>query len=159
MLLWYGHFHHIARRHRSRSQSGKNRRLDQKLSEREVPAFVHCASGFCTSAASCAWAFHPHLDRAGWPILSGPEFIPDTPDVRQSFFANLVQVSTELREGQVTLDAVSWPASSPIAKLNSSDLETPMRGTSTAAQASARSVAMPVLAHISGGEFTCMRRT
>jgi VWFA-related protein len=88
----------------------------------------------------------------GWPILSGPEFIPDTPDVRQSFFANLVQVSTELREGQVTLDAVSWPASSPIAKLNSSDLETLMRGTSTAAQASARSVAMPVLAHISGGQ-------
>jgi VWFA-related protein len=88
----------------------------------------------------------------GWPILSGPEFIPDTPDVRQSFFANLVQVSTELREGQVTLDAVSWPASSPIAKLNSTDSETLMRGTSTAAQASARSVAMPVLAHISGGQ-------
>jgi VWFA-related protein len=88
----------------------------------------------------------------GWPILSGPEFTPDTPDVRQSFFANLVQVSTELREGQVTLDAVSWPASSPIAKLNPADLETLMRGTSTAAQASARSVAMPVLAHISGGQ-------
>ena len=88
----------------------------------------------------------------GWPILSGPEFKPDTPHVRQSFFANLVHVSTELREGQVTLDAVSWPASSPIAKLNYSDLETLMRGTSTAAQASARSVAMPVLAHISGGQ-------
>ena len=88
----------------------------------------------------------------GWPILSGPEFTPDTPDVRQSFFANLVQVSTELREGQVTLDAVSWPASSPVAKLNPSDLETLMRGTSTAAQVSARSVAMPVLAHISGGQ-------
>jgi VWFA-related protein len=88
----------------------------------------------------------------GWPILSGPEFAVETPDVRESFFANLVQVSTELREGQVTLDAVSWPASSPIAKLTLSDLETLRRGTSTAAQASARSVAMPVLAHLSGGQ-------
>jgi hypothetical protein len=72
--------------------------------------------------------------------------------VRQSFFSNLVQVSTELREGQVTLDAVSWPSSSPVAKLSPSDWETLMRGTPTAAQTSARSVALPVLAHISGGQ-------
>ncbi|HUB53084.1 MAG TPA: VWA domain-containing protein [Terracidiphilus sp.] len=88
----------------------------------------------------------------GWPILYGPEFVTDTRDVRQNFFANLVQVSTRMREGQVTLDAVFWPASSPVAKLNPSDFETLMSGTSTAAQASARSVAMPVLAHISGGQ-------
>jgi VWFA-related protein len=88
---------------------------------------------------------------SGWPILSGPEFTPDTAEMRQSFFANLIQVSTALREGQVTLDAVSWSASSPVARLKPSDLEALMRGTSTAAQASARSVAMPVLAHISGG--------
>lgn len=88
----------------------------------------------------------------GWPILSGPDFAPETPYVRESFFANLVNASTELREGQVTLDAVSWPASTPIAGLNYSDLEMLKRGTSTAAQASARSVAMPALAHISGGQ-------
>ena len=88
----------------------------------------------------------------GWPILSGPEFAPLTPDERQTFFGNLVQASAELREGQVTLDAVSWPPSTPIARLNYSDLETLMRGIPTAAQASANSVAMPVLAHLSGGQ-------
>lgn len=88
----------------------------------------------------------------GWPVLSGKEFSPDTPDVRAKFFENLVQASTQLREGQVTLDAVSWPNASPVAKLNPTDLELVMGGTSTAAQASARSVAMPVLAHGSGGQ-------
>ncbi len=88
----------------------------------------------------------------GWPILAGPVFTPDTPDVRESFFMNLVQVSTELREGQVTLDAVSWPALSPVARLSPADSETLMRGTPTAAQASARSVTLPALAHISGGQ-------
>jgi VWFA-related protein len=87
----------------------------------------------------------------GWPILSGPGFASETPDVRQSFFGNLVQASTELREGQVTLDVVSWPALSPVSRLNYSDLKTSMRSTSKAAQASARDVALPVLAHISGG--------
>jgi VWFA-related protein len=87
----------------------------------------------------------------GWPILSGPEFVPDTRDVRQNFFANLVEVSTQLREGQVTLDAVTWPASSPVAKLNPADLQSLMRGTLTAAQASGRTLALPVLAHLSGG--------
>lgn len=72
--------------------------------------------------------------------------------MRESFFANLVNASTELREGQVTLDAVSWPASSPVSKVNYSELDTLTRDTSTAAQASARTVAMPVLAHISGGQ-------
>lgn len=94
----------------------------------------------------------------GWPNLSGPEFAAATPNVRESFFANLVNASTELREGQVTLEAVSWPASSPIAKLNYSDLDTLMRGTPTSAQASAGSVALPVLAHMSGGQVYTTER-
>lgn len=87
----------------------------------------------------------------GWPVLSGSEFGSEAPYQRESFFSNLVNASTELREGQVTLDAVSWPASSPIARMDYSDPHTLFRGASTAAQASARSVAMPVLAHNSGG--------
>ena len=88
----------------------------------------------------------------GWPVLSGSEFGAEAPYLRESFFRNLVNASTELREGQVTLDAVSWPASSSIAKLDYSDSAALTRVTSTAAQASARSVAMPVLAHNSGGQ-------
>ena len=87
----------------------------------------------------------------GWPILSGSDFSSETPYARESFFANLVNASTELREGQVTLHAVSWPALSPISKLNYSELDI-VRSISMAAQASARSVAMPVLAHHSGGQ-------
>lgn len=88
----------------------------------------------------------------GWPILSGPGFSPEIPYVRESFFQNVVNALTELREGQVTLNAVSWAATSPVSKLNYSDLDTLVRGTSTPAEASARSVAMPVLAHSSGGQ-------
>jgi VWFA-related protein len=88
----------------------------------------------------------------GWPILAGREFSSETPNLRESFYANFVNASTELREGQVTLSAVSWPASSPVFKLNYSDLNAIIRGPSGAAQASARSVAMPVLAHLSGGQ-------
>ena len=88
----------------------------------------------------------------GWPILSGREFAPEMPYVRESFFQNVVDASTELREGQVTLNAVSWPATSPVSKLSYSDLDTLVRSTSTAAEASARSVAMPVLARSCGGE-------
>jgi VWFA-related protein len=88
----------------------------------------------------------------GWPILSGPGIGTETPYLRESFFRNLVNASTELREGQVTLDAVSWPTSSPVAKLNYSDLENLMGNIPAAAQASAGGVAMPVVAHRSGGQ-------
>lgn len=88
----------------------------------------------------------------GWPVLSGKEFSPDTPDVRAKFFENLVQASTQLREGQVTLDAVSWPNRSPVAKQSPAELSALIRETPSAEGASARSVAMPVLAHGSGGQ-------
>jgi VWFA-related protein len=94
----------------------------------------------------------------GWPVLFGPHIAPDTPHMRQLYFSNLVEVSTELLEGQVTLDAVSWQASSSIAKLNPSDWETLMRGTPNVVQASARSVAMQVLAHASGGQVYMDKR-
>jgi VWFA-related protein len=95
----------------------------------------------------------------GWPVLSGPEFVPDTPHTRESDFENVVMLSTELREGQVTLDAVSWPVTSPVARLDPADWETLMRGTPTAGQASARSLAMPVLAHMSGGQVHLNQKT
>jgi VWFA-related protein len=88
----------------------------------------------------------------GWPISTGKEFDMETPHVRETYFSTLVDASTRLREGQVTLDAVSWPSSLPIAKLNASDWPTLMRGTRNAEQASAGSIAMPVLAHMSGGQ-------
>ena len=45
----------------------------------------------------------------GWPLLSNKEFTPDPPELKENFFDQLVEVSTGLREGQVTLDAVASP--------------------------------------------------
>jgi VWFA-related protein len=88
----------------------------------------------------------------GWPILSGPQFDSSRADVRQSLFGNLVQASTQMREGQVTLDAVSWPVSSPVIKVNYRDLQTLGSQTPTEKQVSPLSVAMPTLARMSGGQ-------
>ncbi len=88
----------------------------------------------------------------GWPVLSGSQFASEARGVRQSLFGNLVQASIQMREGQVTLDAVSWPVSSPVSRVNYHDMETLMRQTSTEKQTSALSVALPVLAHMSGGQ-------
>jgi VWFA-related protein len=88
----------------------------------------------------------------GWPILSGPQFDSARADVRQSLFTNLVQASTQMREGQVTMDAVSWPVSSPVIKVNYRDLQTLSGQLSTEKEATPLSVAMPALAHMSGGQ-------
>ncbi len=45
----------------------------------------------------------------GWPLLSNKEFTPDPPQLKENFFDQLVEVSTGLREGQVTLDAIASP--------------------------------------------------
>jgi hypothetical protein len=95
----------------------------------------------------------------GWPVLSGPHFTPDTPHVRENDFENIVELSTDIREGQLTLDAVSWPVSLPVARLDPAKWQILMGGTPTASQASASSLAMPVLAHMSGGQVYFNQKT
>ena len=43
----------------------------------------------------------------GWPMLSGPNIIPPTPEQEQKMFQSIVHLSTEMRQNQVTLDSVS----------------------------------------------------
>jgi len=88
---------------------------------------------------------------SGWPPLTGPRFSPDTPHQRESFFENLVQVSTKLREAQITLDAVSWPETSRENKLGNVDFDVLSKGTRTVGEAQAASLALPVLASQTGG--------
>jgi VWFA-related protein len=88
----------------------------------------------------------------GWPTLSGPHFAPDTPYLRQNHFDNLVELSTALREAQVTLDSVSWPDFGPDRKLEEVDIARLLSGTPTAAQATTSSLALPVIAYQSGGQ-------
>jgi VWFA-related protein len=49
----------------------------------------------------------------GWPQLTNRSFTPDPPEVKQSFFAQLVTLSTVLREAQVTVNAVASPQDLP----------------------------------------------
>jgi VWFA-related protein len=43
----------------------------------------------------------------GWPRLDAKQFVPDTLQLKENFFEHLVLLTTAMREGQVTLDAVS----------------------------------------------------
>ncbi len=53
---------------------------------------------------------------SGWPLLTNRAFTPDSPEVKRSFFAQLVELSTVLREAQITVDAVSSPEDLPDAR-------------------------------------------
>jgi VWFA-related protein len=77
--------------------------------------------------------------------------MPDTPHQKASFFENLVQLAGKLREAQITLDAVSRPQLSQHDKLEQTELDVLLRGTRTAAEARAASLALPVLALQTGG--------
>jgi len=88
---------------------------------------------------------------SGWPRLRGPEFRPDTPAAKRNFFDYLVNLSTALREGQITLDAVSSPElRDPADAMNPADARLE-GGAVTEETASASSLALAVLARQTGG--------
>jgi VWFA-related protein len=88
----------------------------------------------------------------GWPPLSGPGFLPDTPEMQRNFFAYIVDLSNELREAQMTLDAVSSPNMLRDAGLRSDYYRAFLNGVPTASQANSGNLALPVLAYQSGGQ-------
>ena len=88
----------------------------------------------------------------GWPLLSSHEFRPDSPAIKQNFFDYLVQLSTALREGQVTLDAVSSPELFRIEETLSDHDIALVNGVSSEEQVTAGSLALQVLSHQSGGQ-------
>jgi VWFA-related protein len=89
----------------------------------------------------------------GWPLLSGSEFGPDTASIRQNFFDYLVELSTELREAQVTLDAVSSPDLLTVAERRSDHDNLLINGVPTEDQVTAGSLALQILAHQTGGQI------
>ena len=88
----------------------------------------------------------------GWPQLAGTEFRPDSATIRSGFFHYLVDLSTALREGQVTLDAVSEHGIFETAEVLGGHDEAFIDGTPGADQVTAASLSLPVLAHQSGGQ-------
>jgi VWFA-related protein len=94
----------------------------------------------------------------GWPMLTDKAFTPDPPDLKRSFFAQLVSLSISLREAQMTLDAVASPDESINPQTpNVRDSEF-FGGVSGPDQISAAHFGLHVLAHQTGGRiFTEMR--
>jgi VWFA-related protein len=88
----------------------------------------------------------------GWPQLSGTQFRPDSAARRSGFFRYLVDLSTALREGQVTLDAVSEHGIFETAEALGGHDEAFIDGTPSATEVTAGSLSLPVLAHQSGGQ-------
>lgn len=79
----------------------------------------------------------------GWPWLNGSGFHADTPEIQKSFFAYIMDVSTAMREAQMTLDAVD-------SRKPSEEFHTIVR---EPGQARAADLSLPVLAYQSGGQI------
>lgn len=89
----------------------------------------------------------------GWPMLTDRGFSPDTPEMKENFFSQLVNVSTALREAQITLDAVALPGTT-------SDPDSPhaldidfFEGVSTQDKVRAGNLGLHALAHQTGGQI------
>lgn len=89
----------------------------------------------------------------GWPLLNNKEFSPDPPQLKQNFFDQLVEVSTGLREGQVTLEAIASPDQANIPGMNSArDLDF-FDGVAAPDQVRAGNLGLHALAHQTGGNI------
>lgn len=89
----------------------------------------------------------------GWPLLTNRGFTPDPPELKRSFFSQLVTVSTALREGQVTLDAVASPDDLPNPGAADSHDSAFFAGISSEDQVRAGNLGLHALAHQTGGHI------
>jgi VWFA-related protein len=89
----------------------------------------------------------------GWPLLSGPEFHPDSPETKANFFDHIAQLSRTLREAQVTVDAVSSPDMFRKPELSSIQVKSFAEGPHTEEQATASDLALQAIATQSGGRI------
>ena len=87
----------------------------------------------------------------GWPLLSGPEFQRMSPKAQETMFDEIVTVLRDLREAQVTVDAISprdGTREAELARVDAADL---MAGTTSSRSAIPAGLALPVLARQTGG--------
>jgi VWFA-related protein len=84
----------------------------------------------------------------GWPWLDGKQFMPDTPQIKENFFEHLALVTTAMREGQVTLDAVLSLNRRRAAK----EREALPDGVANAEEMTSVSLSMTALVQQSGGQ-------
>jgi len=86
----------------------------------------------------------------GWPLLNEPGFTPDSPELKASFYRDLVTVSSALTEAHVTLDAVASSEALPVSPKHAHD-SIFFQGVSNEDHASAASLSLQALAYQSGG--------
>lgn len=82
----------------------------------------------------------------GWPLLNEPGFVPDTPDVKGSFYRNLVTISNAVTEAQITLDTIA--SSDPLPEHIRDSFH---RGAKNDRDVTAASLSLQALAYQSGG--------
>lgn len=86
----------------------------------------------------------------GWPLLNERGYTPDTREAKESFFRDLVTVSSALTEAHVTLDAVASSELLPIGLKNIRESFF-FQGVPDENHATAASLALQALAYQSGG--------
>jgi VWFA-related protein len=84
----------------------------------------------------------------GWPLLSVGNYKPDTPSIKQSFFRDLVTISSGMMEQHATLNAIASPDSEP---LNAHD-KAFFDGVPNEKEVTAASLSLHALSHQSGGQ-------
>lgn len=86
----------------------------------------------------------------GWPLLSGPE-VELTSKAREQIFANIVDLSTLMLQGRITLYGIDPLGASEAASTHVTYWENFVKGVSKPSQAQAGDLALEVLATQSGG--------
>ena len=89
----------------------------------------------------------------GWPLMTGPEFHPDTAEIKANFFGHVVELSRTLREAQVTVDAVYSPDLFRKSELQSGQVKPLAEGPITEEQATAADLSLQAIATQSGGRI------
>ena len=90
---------------------------------------------------------------SGWPLLAGPEFHLDTPEIKANLFGHMVELSRILREAQVSLNAVYSPDIFRKTELQSLHVKSFAEGPPTENQAAASDFALQAIATQSGGRI------
>jgi VWFA-related protein len=88
----------------------------------------------------------------GWPLLTGPGFLADTPEMKDSFFHRIADLENDLRDAQVTLNAVASPELLRESGLSPAYYAPFLTAVTAPDEASAANLALPVLALHSGGQ-------
>jgi VWFA-related protein len=89
---------------------------------------------------------------SGWPLLSDKQFSPDDESLKAGFFSNLVQVSSALRESQVTLDVLLPSSLFRTAESRNAHDDAFFDGVPKQDEVTAASLGLQALAHQSGGQ-------